>query len=153
MSGKCFLCKYCDRSEEVCSLRGPIKDMFYGYCTRFESAAVTKHLSAKKSQLNVPAKEPEETYTEQGKEEEEKEVVPDISLYNKGKVLYWYTDKSEPCSWKLLYPLSKQLKDLSVSSAEVESGSLYGKEYNGLIFKKTIRKQGVKVTSKEGRET
>ena len=137
----------------MCSLRGPIKDMFYGYCTGFESAAVTKHLSVKKSQPNVPAKEPEGTCAEQKKEEEEKEVVPDISSYNKGKVLYWYTDKSEPCSWKLLYSLSKQLKDRSVSRAEVENGSLYGKEYNGLIFKKTIRKQGVKVTSKEGRET
>ena len=153
MSGKCFLCKYCDRSEEVCSLRGPIKDMFYGYCTRFESAAVTKHLSAKKSQPTVPAKEPEGTRTEQEQKEEEKDVVPDISSYNKGKVLYWYTDKSEPCSWKLLYSLSKQLKDRSVSKAEVESGSLYGKEYKGLIFKKTVRKQGVKVISQEGKET
>ena len=153
MSGKCFLCKYCDRSEEVCSLRGPIKDMFYGYCTRFESAAITKHLSVKKSQPIVPSKEPEDTCAEREKKEEEKEEVPDISSYNKGKVLYWYTDKSEPFSWKLLYSLSKQLKDLSVSRAEVESGSLYGKEYNGLMFKKTIRKQGVKVTSKEGKET
>ena len=83
MSGKCFLCKYCDRSEEVCSLRGPIKDMFYGYCTRFESAAVTKHLSAKKIQSTVPAKEPEGTCTEQEQKEEEKDVVPDISSYNK----------------------------------------------------------------------
>lgn len=149
MSSRCYLCKYCDMGTETCSLRGPIKDMFYGYCTGFESAATTRRLTARKAVRNIasPALSSKEVAPIQ------EPIEPDISIYKRGKVLYWYASKSDPSSWRLLYSAIRQLGTGAISKLEIENASLYGKECKGFIFKKTVRKQGVKVISPEGKET
>lgn len=155
MNARCYLCKNCESSTETCCIRGPIKDMFYGYCTGFESAATTKYLHVRKPVRNMREEPHSECnplpQTDSGPKQKEMNE-PDISIFKRGKVLYWYADKSDPHSWKLLYSALRQLGTGSISKLEIENAAVYGKECKGFVFKKTIRRQGVKVVSPSGKE-